>query len=165
MNIKVNNVEITLTEEQLKHICVELDKSKLGKTKLYTIQDILNCKDDDKAYELACTILNIRPRNIDKYTHTPYPFSIIDIEEWNSHRLKIIIKACNFIDNDYKIWKPDFNKTTEYKYYKYFVLNNGKWKRGEGWRSVGFDINIFKNLLTCNLIGEKFINLYNLPKE
>jgi hypothetical protein len=127
MDINVNGVNITLTKDQLDQIGKQLNKRK-------TVDDI-------NSYEDACDILGDRNYS-DK----------ISVEE----KLKTIIKAVNYLDNNSKEWKPDF--TNQYK-------------NGSGWLvyvvkdycsfSLAPVCLYFKSRSTAEKIANKFIVYYN----
>jgi hypothetical protein len=137
MDINVNGVNITLTKDQLDQIGKQLNKRK-------TVDDI-------NSYEDACDILGDRNYS-DK----------ISVEE----KLKTIIKAVNYLDNNSKEWKPDFTNNNEYKYIPYF-----QYKNGSGWLVYGVadlfsfahaPVSLyFKSRSTAEKIANKFIVYYN----
>jgi hypothetical protein len=137
MDINVNGVNITLTKDQLDQIGKQLNKRK-------TVDDI-------NSYEDACDILGDRNYS-DK----------ISVEE----KLKTIIKAVNYLDNNSKEWKPDFTNNNEYKYIPYF-----QYKNGSGWLVYfvygycSFSYSpvwlYFKSRSTAEKIANKFIVYYN----
>ena len=105
--------------------------------------------DDLKSYEDACKILEE-----DEEVNPSY-----------SKQIKTIIKAANYIDNDYKIWKPDFSGSV-YNYLPYFNKNKGP---GFGFHGCDFWCSCvrcslgfyFKERNTCELIAKRFLSLYN----
>jgi len=101
------------------------------------------------SYEIACEVLGIKP--IKK------PF----VEK----ELKTIIKAANFIDNNYVEWIPNFDNNALYKYIPYF----NKVRSGWSLFCVGdfYDISdcsvwyYYKSRETANTIATRFLPLYN----
>lgn len=137
MDINVNGVNITLTKDQLDQIGKQLNKRK-------TVDDI-------NSYEDACDILGDRNYS-DK----------ISVEE----KLKTIIKAVNYLDNNSKEWKPDFTNNNEYKYIPYFQYKNGSgWLVYYVYAYCSFSYApvwlYFKSRSTAEKIANKFIVYYN----
>ena len=142
MKIDINGVSITLTKEQLKEIDKQVKNIK-------TIDDINSYKD-------ACDILG-------KLMLDESDFE--DKEDWNNHQLRIIIKAVNFLDNDNKIWKADFLDKNVSKYINYFERKNSGWvfvcvdvRYCYSYFAVGF---YFKNEVSAEIIGKRFLKLYD----
>lgn len=106
--------------------------------------------DDLKSYEDACKILEK-----DEEVKPSY-----------SQQIKAIIKAANYIDNNYKIWKPDFSGNT-YNYLPYFNKNKGHgfgFFCVHGWDSSGVYCPVgfyYKQKSTCELISKRFLSLYS----
>lgn len=141
MKIDINGVSITLTKEQLK----EIDK----KVKNIKTLDHLN------SYKDACDILG-------QLIQTKNDFE--DVQDWNYHQLRIIIKAANFIDNNMNVWKIDWLNSNEYKYYSYWIFSSGGWSfdGSYGRSSSTAVVGYYKNKSTCELISKRFDNLYKL---
>jgi len=95
--------DIKLLEKQAKDLQKDLDalKETINKQKkqLPTLNDL-------KSYLDACDILKEKPVNCSEFD-----------------QLKTIIKAANYIDNNYQLWKP--NLGTDYLYYPYFRVSYG----------------------------------------
>lgn len=146
MKVKTNfegkDITITLTKEQLEEIAKQTNN-------ITKVEDI-------NSYEDACKILNKRIRLREEF---------VEDYEWYNEQLYTIIKAVNFIDNDYKEWKPDFTNNKEYKYIPYWERGSSDW----GLISVDYDSCCsvasvsfyYKKENTSRLISNKFINLYN----
>jgi len=139
MKIDINGVSITLTQQQLNEI------SRQTSNKL-TVNNI--------NYESAKKLL-------EDYNVNPNPKGF-----YNDKLLEIItiIKAVNFIDNDYKEWIPYFN-TNSFKYYPWFEKKGSVWAFGYvddqtygSFCSVGF---CFKKENSAEIIANRFINDYN----
>lgn len=128
-----------------KKVTIEIDKSELTKLKCFKpTLDNLN------SYEDACEILD----EVVNKTAKPY------------EKLETIIKAANFIDNDYKIWKANFDDSKEYKYLPYFNKTSGglvAFSYCHHYTSHACCSGSFyyKNNNTGILFSKKFIDLYN----
>jgi len=116
--------------------------SKIKKiNKKFTLNDL-------NSYEDACMILNENP--------------IVDCDY--SKKIKTIVKAANFIDNDYNLWVANWTDSNEYKYLTYFENKGsgfgfddvGSWY-SNAYAPLGF---YYKNSNTCELITKRFIKLY-----
>ncbi len=121
-------------------------KEKYKNVKVYTIKDI-------NSYEDACMILKELPSNI------------ADV----SKKIKTIVKAVNYLDNDNTAWKPDFTKNNVYMYLPHFIKNGSGWSLrrlhcfGDFSRGpAGF---YFKVSASGTTIVNKFINLYKIWLE
>lgn len=144
-NIEGKEVQITLTKEQL----AEIAKQTLN---CLTIDDIDSIKEAEK-------ILKDCKEHI-QYLESQFP----RMKDWINYQLETIIKAVNFIDNDYKYWEPNFNDSS-YKYMPYFKKESSYWVvshvgfyYGFSYFSVGF---YFKKKESANIISNRFITLYN----
>ena len=98
------------------------------------------------SYENACTILGEDPVSSD-----------INI------KILKIVKAANFITNGCKTWVPDFENSSQLKYYVYFQKVSGSWRVIGAFCDVaivgsGF---YFENKETCLIIVKRFISLYS----
>lgn len=81
-------------------------------------------------------------------------------------QLFIIIKAANRLANDGKEWKPNWDDSSQYKYYPWFWMDGGS----SGFRFVGYDGWIsasgvgsrlcFKSREDAEYYGKKFLPLY-----
>ena len=129
-------ISITLTEDQLKEI--ERQRNPYKKP-----SDINN-------YEDACKVLGIMPPT---YDHNLKPID----------RIQLIIKAANFLDNDGKVWREDWDNPSQYKYYPVFD------RRAGGWvvhcdccycLALGGFVPYFKEKETCLFITNKFLDLW-----
>lgn len=143
MDIKVNGVNITLTEEQLKEIARQTTK--------YKVENIDSIKDAENILEGSGHI---------KYVESQFPRE----KDWLSYQLETIIKAANFINNDNKIWTPDFTNSNIYKYLVWLE------RKSSGWvvcavfdygSSSGCPLWLYyKDRKTAELMMKKFIGLY-----
>jgi len=91
--IKGENVTITLTEKQLKEITKQINK--------FTVNDINDIQDAERILE-NCV-------NHTKYVEAQF----VRKKDWIAYQLETVIKASNFIDNNYQEWKPNFNNFNE----------------------------------------------------
>ena len=76
-----------------------------------------------------------------------------------------IIRATNFIDNNYKDWEPDFNNSSIYKYYGWFE------KKVSGWAVSAVNFQCcgshclaglcYKEEKSCDFIIRKWLPLYS----
>jgi hypothetical protein len=74
-----------------------------------------------KTFEGACKVLGHDPvKVLPKVTGFPKPHQKALIA---TAKLIIINEALNFVDNGKKKWIPDWNNTSEGKYYPWFYLN------------------------------------------
>lgn len=138
MNIDINGVKITLTQEQLKQIVEQTSKIK-------TIEEI-------NSYEDACKVLS------EKVEQNP---SI-----WK--KINTITRAMNFIENGFKSWKPDFENNNQKKYYPLHETNNsGLVFYGSvfDYHSASGLVAFLKTEKASNLLGTKFIGLYKEIQE
>ena len=143
INTKVNgkDIQITLTKEQLSEIRKQTDNIK-------TIDDI-------QSYEDACKILHQEEADEDTFTYE---------QDWINHQILTIVKASNYIDNNYQVYKPNFNDNT-YKYLPWFKKTSSGWVLHSlgsyvsyGFCPVGF---YYKNQQSGETIVKRFITLYN----
>lgn len=146
MNIDINGVSITLTNEQLQQINKQLN----NKLKIEDINSI-----EDAELVLKDCI------NHEKLTRKDFPNNS---KYWNVYCLETIIKAVNYIDNDYQEWIPNFNNSNITKYIPYFRKENSSWllhcvfSYGFcSYCSVGL---YYKKESTAKLIANKNLNLY-----
>lgn len=143
---KGKEITITLTDKQLKEIREQtIDK--------YTIEMIDNISNAEKVLE---SLKSHKKCNKSDFTR---------VKDWILYQLETIIKASNYIDNDYKEWLPNFKDISTYKYLPHFN------RKTIGWSL--YDVYIFssysycpvalyyKNEKTSKLIVNKFILLYN----
>ncbi len=98
--------------------------------------------------------------------HTQYLESrFVRKKDWISYQLETIIKACNFIDNNFKEWNADFNNRNLTKYYPYFEKASSGWLLHlvyhYGYIAYGAGVFYYKERNTANIISKKFIDLYN----
>jgi hypothetical protein len=138
MEINVNGVSITLTQNQLKEINDQINKK-------ITAENI--------TFELAFDICKENNLNPDPN----------DLFKGDLLKLKTIAKAINFIDNNNKEWIPNFNHIDS-KYYPYFISDGGL---GLGFYSSRYDGSYFHGMPayflkreTSNIIGKRFIHIY-----
>ncbi len=105
---KVNgkDITITLTKDQLAEIAKQ--------TKNQPTIDDLNSIDD------ALRILGKSP---DYYKDMEFE----DKQDEANSKVKMIVKAANFIDNGYKPWKADFSDDDTRKYIPYAVRKSSGW--------------------------------------
>jgi hypothetical protein len=144
MDIDVNGVKITLTKEQLQEIAIQTAKHK--------VEDIDGIKDAEKVLEGS---------GHTKYTESQF----IREKDWLSYQLETIIKAVNFINNDNKIWTPDFTNSSIYKYLPWLERKSSGWVvyGVGGFRSFsGCPLWLyFKDKKSAELIVNKFLSLYS----
>ena len=135
MTITIDNgVTITLTEDQLKEIERQRNPFKSSS--------------DINSYEDACKILNTTPKKD--------PSSRV--------KVKTIIKAANFLDNNGDVWRENWDNHSQYKYYPIFERKAGGWvvycSYYCNYAAVGGFGSYFKEEKTCLLIAKKFLPLY-----
>lgn len=157
IKLNINGVNITLTEDQLKQIDNQ-------RTKNYSIDDIVNCSTDEKAYELACEILNQEPFIINDDLFKSMNQQNLAYRFLYQIMLETIIKACSFIDNNNQLWVVDFAKDYN-KYYSWWNRVSGGWVFSDvlydGSHShlpVGF---YYKENKTCEKVSKRFNYLYS----
>lgn len=128
--------EVKAVEERLKEL------KRIIESNDKTLDDIIS-------YEQACLILD----------EMNYADKISDYD-----KLLLIIKATNFIDNDYKIWVPNFDNSSEYKYLPYFERKAGGWSLGvvfDGRDYATCPVGLyFKKEQSARVIANRFILLY-----
>lgn len=144
--IEVEGVKITLTKEQLTQIAKQTNKQ----STIDDIQDILtaesilkNCSNHERMF-------------IDDYKRN---------KDWITYQLETIIKAANFIDNNHKEWKADFNNHSIYLYIPWFEKKSScNWLIGGVSSSCSAYISIslyYKEINTAEVFQKRFISLYN----
>ena len=116
--------------------------------------------DDITSFEKALEIL--KNEKIDIF----HQYEFVRNIDWVNYQLEIIVKAVNYIDNNYKLWYPDWNNKNESKYYPYFEYKNDGWcfsgVGGHHWyccRSGSFAH--FKSNKIAEYVGKTFIDIYN----
>lgn len=130
MILDVNGVKITLTQDQLQEIARQTSG-------IRTIEEINSYKD-------ACKVLS--------ETLEPNP-SI-----WK--KINTIARAMNFIENGFKVWKPNFKDTNERKHYPIHEMkSSGCSFYCSGYGSTG-QVAFYKTEIASNLGGTKFLHLY-----
>jgi hypothetical protein len=143
MDVDVNGVKITLTQDQLDEISRQTRKKR-------TVKDITD-------YEVACDIISRKP---------DYRLQEISNKYWAEHVLETMIEAANYIDNGFKRWTPDFEDTNEYKYIPYFEKNRSGWvASGVLYCFYGSEFSVglyFKKEETAKLFMKTFINTYKV---
>lgn len=109
-----------------------------------------------KSYEDACRVLGVPQEKKETFTHE---------EDWNIHRLRIVIKAANFLDNNNAVWVPDFDNDMEVKYLPYFT-NFPEWRLSF---IVNYSLNsyiyygfYYKEKATAEAVVNNFITLYRI---
>lgn len=139
-NIDGKDVTITLTKDQLDEIARQTSKHSI----------------DNIDYPSACKLLN-------KIQYTNDRF--ITAKQWAEHQIETIIEAVNYIDNDNKAWKPEFDSHKTSNYIPYFERKNGSWVVDDVfdyyWASdcsVGL---YFKKQESARTIANKYLDLYN----
>lgn len=87
---------------------------------------------------------------------------------YNGDLLKLITIICavNFIDNGYKLWIPNFENTSQYKYYNWFEKTASGWLLGDGvsLRCSGSYVPggfYFMKESSARVIANKHIDLYS----
>ena len=128
---------------------VESLKKIIEKGDQYTLDDL-------SSYEDACKILNISPRSQE---------SVYSYSEWFNHQLLTIIKAANFIDNNYKEYTPDFINSNTAKYIPYLEIKSSGWVLSfvhcnYGYTHAPFGF-YYKERSTAEVITKRFLFLYN----
>jgi hypothetical protein len=71
-----------------------------------------------KTFEDACEVLGIRPEDVLHSAHSDYLETEIDAINAFA-KLTVIVRALN------EGWKPDWNNSSEYKYYPWFNMESG----------------------------------------
>ncbi len=143
-------------EKQAEKLQKDLDdlKKLINNTKEYTLEDIVD-------YQSACKILNKTPRN-----KKEYKMFFGDYIKWYQEEIETIIKAANYIDNDYQEWKPNFLNKSEYKYKPYFERLSSGWSHFNcnafNGCSTGSILEYYKKESTAKLFSKKFKDLYSL---
>jgi len=133
MTLDINGVKITLTQDQLQEIARQTGGIRI-------IEEI-------NSYEDACKVLSETPET--------------NPSIWK--RINTIARAMNFIENGFKVWKPNFKDTNERKYYPIhemkssgLVFNASDFRCGFSYGQVAF----YKTDKASNLSGTKFLHLY-----
>lgn len=75
-----------------------------------------NPKDRIKTFEDACEVLGIDPGTVWHQVDQP--------DEVAFKKLKVIVKALNFLGNGSKEWVPDYNNQRQYKWYPWWYLDS-----------------------------------------
>lgn len=109
MNIDINGIEITLTKEQLNQINNQLNNKNI------TINDLTSLDIAEKVLENTT------------FHNKCFQSDFHRTKDWLSYKLETIIKAANYIDNDYKEWIADFNNSNKYKYIPHFEKKSSGW--------------------------------------
>lgn len=146
MKIDINGVSITLTKEQLAEIAKQTSKK-------YTLDDLNSIEDAEKILE-NCNF------------HTKYRKSqFVRMKDWYEYQLETIIKAANYIDNNYQEWKADFDNKNISKYINYLEKTSSGWVMGYVYDlyygSFGPVFLYYKERNTAKLIFKRFSTLYN----
>lgn len=134
VNIKIGDVTIALTKDQLDQIDAQRNK-------------ITNFK-QVKSYEIACNVLGIE--------HNPLSSNV-------SSKIKTIARAINsLIDKDTNF--PNWGKTSQYKYFPYFEYTTGLgWCFDSSYYRSDLShaqVAFLKTEEASNFIGTEFIGLY-----
>lgn len=122
-----------------------------------------------KSFEEACSVKGLDPEKV-----------LPDVSAYpESHRnaltatakLIIINSALNFVDNDNKDWKPDWNNDDEYKYYPWFDMEVHKKNNPSGFRLDGVNLVcsftcvgarlVFRTRKLAEYAGTQFEDLYH----
>lgn len=133
MTLDINGVTITLTQDQLQEIAKQTNGIRI-------IEEI-------NSYEDACKILSIIPET--------------GASTWK--KINTIAKAMNFIENGFKIWKPDFRDTDEEKYYPIHEIKSSGFSFYDSsfsYYSASGHVSFLKTKKASDLLGTKFLNLY-----
>lgn len=144
MKIDINGVSITLTKEQLKEINKQISNTPTIET--ITLEDALEIVGKNRNYYNDC--------------------EFEDKQDEANSKLKVLIKAVNYLDNNNKEWKANFNDSNISKYIPYAKKGSlGGWVFiGVGscccdsYCSVGF---YFKERNSAEIIFKRFNKLYN----
>lgn len=149
MIIDIQGVKITLTKDQLAEIAKQTEPKRKTIKELISIdiaeEVLINCKSHKRLTEQDFKRL----------------------KDWINYKLETIIKAANYIDNNYKEWKPDFNRSSGYKYIPYFEKKSSGWvlivviylySSSSSSCSVGF---YYKVSETAEFITKQYESLYN----
>lgn len=115
-------------------------------------------KIEDLTYLNSCELLKKCVRTRDHYETD---------REWAQHQLERIIEAANFIDNDNKLYYPDFNNVNISKYLPYFKKQNGSWSLpyvvGDyHWDSCTPLGLYYKSANSAETIVSKYMSLYSI---
>lgn len=131
--LDINGVKITLTQDQLQEIARQTSG-------IRTIEEI-------NGYEDACKVLSETPES--------------NPSIWK--KINTIARAMNFIENGFKVWKPNFKDTNERKHYPYHEMKSS----GLVFRyshccygCPGGQVAFYKTERASNLGGTKFLHLY-----
>lgn len=133
MTLDINGVKITLTQEQLQ----EIAKQTSG---IRTIEEI-------NGYEDACKVLSETPET--------------NPSIWK--RINTIARAMNFIENGFKVWKPNFKDTNERKYYPIHEMKSSGlvfFCSTCSYCYTAGQVAFYKTDKASNLSGTKFLHLY-----
>lgn len=143
--INGKEVTITLTQEQLKEISQQTKN-------VYTVEDIKSIGSAEEILE-NCNFHTKFGRNDFKR-----------LKDWITYQLETIIKATNYIDNNFNLYTTNFDNQNEYKYINWFE------KKSDGWvflgvvgrRSVSYCslALYFKNRDSAKIIAKRFNKLY-----
>jgi hypothetical protein len=134
MNIEVNGVTITLTEEQLREIERQISIPKKSR--------------DIKSYEDACESISQDPETSPSL----------------ARKLKTIIAAANYLDNEREIWNENWEKNnSQIKYYAMFEKQNVSWSVivacCERFAGASYGLH-FKKRDTCFDIASRFKEMF-----
>lgn len=132
MTLDVNGVKITLTQDQLQEIARQTSG-------IRTIEEI-------NSYEDACKVLSETPES--------------NPSIWK--KINTIARAMNFIENGFKVWKPNFKDTNERKHYPIHEMKfSGLSFLGSiYYYFAGGQVAFYKTERASNLGGTKFLHLY-----
>lgn len=79
-------------------------------------------------------------------------------------KIKTIVKAANYLDNNEKLWKPDFNDSSQTKHVPYFNKNGSGWCLYDvGYWCSGTDVPLgfyYKDKKAGEILVKRFLSLY-----
>lgn len=118
-----------------------------------------------KTFEGACKVLGLDSKKVvPSFSGFPKKDRVAMIAH---AKLVIVARAANFLANDNKEWKPDFNNYDQWKYAPYFYHEKGssgfRFSDCDLWGSysdVGSRL-CFKSYDVAEYVGKTFIKLYN----
>jgi len=115
-------------------------------------------QDRIKTVEDACEVLGINPESI--YNQGDQP------DEIAYKKLKIIVKALNFLANGNKEWVPDYDNSNQRKWYPWFYMDKPSGVRlfGCGYDSSATAVGarlVFLNEELARYAATQFLGLYS----
>ena len=149
MTITINNNDITRTlTESVNADDIKISNTTASEKKIFYCNvddDLIKISSNINSYEDACKVLYTTPKK----------------DPSSKVKIKTIIKAANFLDNNGKVWREDWGDKAQPKYYPAFDYRAGGWVVCySGYHAVGGFGSYFKKEKTCTLIAKKFLPLY-----